>query len=474
VLHLDPSVARLTPEERFGLDVLVDQSRVLPTTDTTADVVRVVVSESFALSLDAWSAGSPGVADADGVVTLSRDMLRHVTAVAGAAAEQRSVARDRHDRVPSAEHPLVQRGRERTPVVTETATALRLAVQRAAGRRQCRVLAPWPRKRRWAAALTHDVDVVAGWPAFTALRLVELVRKKQFDLAARVVGAAARAAFDDPTWRGVADVIACEQAAELPSTWFVLCGTPTVGTIRAGDLTYRPESPAARRMLAAIVAAGDEIGLHGSFATMDGGAAVFDAQRRRLDAVSGVALRGVRQHYLRMRPGATQREMAGAGFAYDATFGFADRNGFRLGSADIVPAWDAAAGAPLPLDEVPLVWMDRALSKYQGVEDPEAWIDDALVLADSCRAVNGLWVGLWHCNLTPALGYPGAPAAYARLVTEVAAREAWVTSLSQIVAWRRMRRGVRATQVAPDGRVALDGVPAGTRIQFDGESESSS
>jgi hypothetical protein len=470
VLQFDSSAAQLTPEERFGLDVLVDQSRVLPTTDPAADVVRLAVSESLPLSADAWARGSRGVAVADGVVSVSRDLLRYVTAVAGAAAEQASRARDRHDRVPSAEHLLVQAGAERVPVVTETASALREAARRSAGVRPFRVLAPWPRGRRWAAALTHDIDVVAGWPAFTALRLAELLRKKEVHLAGRVVGAAAGAVFDDPTWRGVADAIALERAAGVPSTWFVLCGTPTLATMRAGDLTYRPESPAARRMLATIVAAGDEIGLHGSFATMDGGAAVFDTQRRRLDGVSGTVAYGVRQHYLRMRPGETQRAMVSAGFTYDATYGFPDRNGFRLGSADVVPAWDAAAARPMALDEVPLVWMDRALSKYQGVEDPEAWIDDALVLADSCRAVNGLWVGLWHCNLTPALGYPGAPAAYARLVTEIATRGAWVASLDAIVAWRRVRRGVRATRVAPDGRVELEGVPAGTVIQFDDSS----
>jgi hypothetical protein len=470
VIRFDPSVATLTAEQRFGLDVLVDQARLLPTTDPAADVVRLAVADTPRLSFDAWSAGSLAIADADGVVTISRDALRHVTAVAGAAAEQRSSARDRYGRVPSAEHPLVPLGRERIPVVGETAAALREAVRRAAGTRQLRVLAPWPDGYRWAAAFTHDIDVVAGWPAFTALRLAELVAKRRYSLAAHVVRAAAAAMFDNPTWQGVADAIACEQAADTPSTWFVLCGTPTLDTMRAGDLTYSPESPAARRMLAAVVAAGDEIGLHGSFATMDGGAPAFDAQRRRLATVSSTAPRGVRQHYLRMRPGETQRAMAAAGFTYDASFGFTDRNGFRLGSADVVPAWDAAAGAPLGLDEVPLIWMDRALSKYQGVEDPAAWIDDALVLADRCRAGNGLWVGLWHCNLMPALGYPGAPAAYVRLVTEIVRRDPWLAPLDAIVAWRAVRRRVRATHVAPDGRLVLDGVPPGTTIQFDSES----
>src|SRR2546430_9989656 len=57
----------------------------------------------------------------------------------------------------------------------------------------------------------------------------------------------------------------------------------------------------------------------------------------------------------------------------------------------------------------PFTWMDRALSKYRGIEDPAAWSKDALELATTARAVGGLWVGLWHPNLTPALGFPDAP-----------------------------------------------------------------
>src|SRR5204863_71540 len=74
----------------------------------------------------------------------------------------------------------------------------------------------------------------------------------------------------------------------------------------------------------------------------------------------------------------------------------------------------------------PFMWMDRALSKYRGIEDPSQWIDDALALADACRSVNGLWVGIWHPNLVPALGFPGAPHAYRRLVNSLVEREPWV------------------------------------------------
>jgi hypothetical protein len=147
--------------------------------------------------------------------------------------------------------------------------------------------------------------------------------------------------------------------------------------------------------------------------------------------------------------------MVAAGFRYDATLGFYDRNGFRLGIADVVPGWNPAADAPLALDEVPLVWMDRALSKYRGIEDPRAWVDDAIELAEQCREVEGLWVGLWHPNLTPALGYPDAPEAYERLVRTIMAQRPYVAPLGEVVRWRAARRSVRAITVSTDGRAQL-------------------
>jgi hypothetical protein len=440
MLRFSPAALALDPSLRYGLDVLVDQSRVLVVDDPAADVVTLDVDST---------PGAWGFTVSEGKVTVATSALVRALLVAGAEAEAHSSARDRYGRVPSSANPLVRdNSSERQPMITQAAVVLRKRVREAAGQRCVRVLAPWPDGKRWAAAFTHDVDVVTGWPAFTALRLVELLRKGELRRAGRVIAAALGAIGGDPTWQGMADVLSAERKAGVLSTWFLLCGTPTMSTWRAGDLTYSPESRAVKRLLAALAAAGHEVGLHGSFATYEN-AEAFAEQRQRLSAL-GAKPTGVRQHYLRMVPGATQTAMRAAGFAYDATFGFPDRNGFRLGSADIVPGWFAEG-----LDEAPLVWMDRALSKYRGIEDPNAWVDDALELATAAREVNGLWVGLWHCNLTPPLGYPGAPAAYARLLTEIMSESPYVATLERLVAWRRARRAVRATAVAPDGRCSL-------------------
>ena len=455
MIRLGASARSLDALERYGLDTLLDTSCLLRVEDPDADVVELAIRDERgsctvqdAIARDWFIVGEPGR------VVVERAAVRLVAELVGAVAEQRSAARDRFDRVPSSENPLVAAGAERDPVVSRAAQLLRAAAMRAAGTRPFRTLAPWPQGHRWAVALTHDLDVVEWWPAFTGLRIAELAKAREWRELARVAGSAVRNAFGDPVLDAVDRVLAIEAASAARSTWFLLCGTPTFRTVARGDLTYRPEAAATRRIVSRIRDGGHEVGLHGSFATMES-AEAFHEQSRRLGALGERPVTGVRQHYLRMRPGTTHRAMEAAGFEYDATYGFPDRNGFRLGIADVVPRWDEASHHPAALREVPLTWMDRALSKYQGVMDPDRWIDDALALAGAVRAVGGVWVGLWHPNLTTQLGFPRALDAYDRLVRELFAAEPWGASLGEIVAWRDVRRAVRAVRVDADGGVRL-------------------
>ena len=446
--------ASLTPAERFALEVLVDLSTVLRC-GTAGDVVRaVVVGDAHDVTCASLRGRAWGIAGGDGLVTVERSMLRFVADVVGAESEQRSTVADQFGRVPATDTRPVREGFEREPVVSTIASVLARTASAAAGRRAFRLVDPWPQGKRWAAALTHDLDVVEWWPAFTLLRLAELVRHRQLVRGARVVGAAVRARGEPVVWSALSEVLAAESRHGVRSSWFVLCGRPTIATARAGDLTYRPDAPAARRMFDAIHDAGHEIGLHGSFVTSDDHAQ-FLAQRATLQKLVNTEAVGVRQHYLRMRAATTPRGMMAAGFLYDSTHGFADRNGFRLGVADVVPLWDAERQARVGLDEAPFTWMDRAMSKYQHVEDPKAWIDDALLIADRCREVNGMWVGIWHPNLAPALGFPDAPAAYARLLDELVSRDAYVAPLAELVEWRRTRRSLRGRVIGESAGVIV-------------------
>jgi peptidoglycan/xylan/chitin deacetylase (PgdA/CDA1 family) len=402
----------------------------------------------------------------DGELRIGLDTLALVADLAAARSEQESTEADRFGRVPSRVNALVVAGLERTPVLDIVAGRIGGAVQNAAAGRPFRWLPAWPTGaswaaalthdldvvawRSWAAALTHDLDVVAWWPLFAALRWIELARGTHVRMLTRAFLAAARALAGDPVLEAVRAILAVESEFDVRSTWFVLAGVPTLSTFRRGDLTYRLESKRARAAIDQIVAAGHEVGLHGSFATFQDETA-FRAERARAAAASGRTIDGARQHFLRMRPPATQRAMRSAGFSYDATFGFPDRNGFRLATASPISAWDVRGATAIDIELAPLIWMDRSMSKYAGVQDPARWIDDALALAQTAREANGMWVGLWHPNLADALGYPGAPEQYRRLVRELRAADAYIAPLNELVAWRKRRRAFRLTHVAADG-----------------------
>jgi hypothetical protein len=456
MIQLDTPRDRLLPSERFGLDLLLDLSRLLIAERSECDLVRLTIVEHDV-------GGGPVAAlmpekaleRGNGEVRVTTAALRAITEIAGAAAEQRATARDRHGRVPASENSLVSAGRSRDPVVSLLAVELRRAAIAVAGRRPIRLLSPWPHGHRWAAVITHDLDVVEWWGLFPLLRMAELGRKGAWRLSGRVARAAQRSIGRDPVSRGIHWLLQLEGHHAIAATWFVICAEPTLRSRVAGDSTYRPDSPGTSRLLEAIIHAGHEVGLHGSFATGQD-ATTMAAQRRTLDRLTGRPILGVRQHFLRMRPGPTQRTMAAAGLEYDATWGFSDRNGFRLGVADPIPAWDAERVTPLSLDLMPLIWMDRALSKYRGVEEPELWVDDALELVGRCREVDGLWVGLWHPNSTEALGFPGAEPAMVRLLQTLADERPYFATARKVVEWRRFRRSVRASRIAADGRVLLN------------------
>jgi hypothetical protein len=455
VILVDVAHDQLRPAERFGLDVLVDLSRLLVAERADCDLVRLTVVERGSAGSAAADLSSKAALERlDGEVRVTAAALRGVAEVAGGAIEQRSTATDRYGRVPATENPLVAAGQSRKPVVSLLGLELRRAALAVAGRRPVRSLAPWPEGHRWAAAITHDLDVVEWWPLFPLLRMAQLGLKGDWGLLRRVARAARRSIGRDPVTRGVHSLLQLEAHHGIRATWSVICAEPTLRSMLAGDSTYRPEGPATRRILTALTHAGHEIGLHGSFVTAEDAKSMM-AQRRMLSRLADSPVDGVRQHFLRMHPGRTQRIMVEAGFEYDATWGFADRNGFRLGVADVIPAWDAEREVTMPLDVLPLVWMDRALSKYAGVEEPGRWIEDARELARECKAAEGVWVGLWHPNMMEALGFPGAEPAFVSLLQALADDRPYFASAHKIVQWRRFRRSVRAARVLADGRVVL-------------------
>jgi hypothetical protein len=443
MILLDVRRDRLRPAERYGLDVLVDLSRLLVVEQAECDVVRLTVTDrpySDTTATDLLPAAA--LERANGEIRVSSAALFAVAEVAGGASEQRSGAGNGQGSVSADDNPLVASGRSREPIVSLLALELGRSATAVAERRPMRFVAPWPNGYRWAAVVTHDFDPPQWWGMFSLRRMIELGRKGAWRLTARVARAARRSIGRDPVSGGVQSLLQVEAHYGIQASWFVLRSGPTLGSTA----------------LSAVARAGHDIGLHGSFAT-ESDTELMRSSRHSLSRLTQRPICGARQPFLPLRPGRTQQAMVKAGFDYDATWGFADRSGFRLGAADVVPAWDAMRERVMPLDLVPLIWMDRALAKGSGSEEAQRWIEDGMELARACKAVEGVWVGLWHTNLTEALGFPGAEPAFIRLLATLAQERPYFGTARKIVEWRRFRRSVRASHISADGRVTLTGAP---------------
>jgi hypothetical protein len=246
-----------------------------------------------------------------------------------------------------------------------------------------------------AIVATHDLDFLptsATGSLARALKNAAIATVVHRDprLVGQIVGAIAREAV---RLRSPLDTLGTMTAREdelgIRSASYVIC----VQRHRR-DANYRLDHPRVRRALAELAAAGAEIGVHGSYTSLEGMgrlAGEYAALRR-----TGVRVRGGRQHWLRYRNGELFQSLAESGAEYDCSVGYPHRIGFRAGACFPYLPWDFANERPFPLLEIPLAVMDVALFAQFRREVGEAEARTRRLLR---RATAYGWGGvsvLWH------------------------------------------------------------------------------
>jgi peptidoglycan/xylan/chitin deacetylase (PgdA/CDA1 family) len=259
--------------------------------------------------------------------------------------------------------------------------------------------APDYRGARFAVALTHDVDAPWRWTRIgilgAAARLKSHVLGRRLDPALHEARGLARVPLhrlrgSDPNWR-FREVVEEERDHGARSTFFVMAGHG-----------HRADGPAPEaydrlrpRLVETLVAAGAEVGLHGSYLAAED----LDrlARERALLAQLDGPLVGQRYHYLRVDPQRNLVPLVDLGFRYDTSLGFPDALGFRAGIAHPFRPWDFEREGPADLVEVPLAVMDATLAeeRYEGLSAAAAK-PRILALLDWAAEHGGGFSILWH------------------------------------------------------------------------------
>ena len=257
-----------------------------------------------------------------------------------------------------------------------------------------RIASTWPR-----AALrepgpgsvlpSHDVD----WPRSPPGRVRSTLGAARRDPGEALARASALVRGRDPndTFDLIMDL--SEQRGLRSAFFFIAGGTPP----RDGD--YSLDDPWIRALLRRINQRGHEIGLHGSYETMNDperlAAELANLQRAcRAEGIEQDTWGG-RQHYLRWDPATTWRAYAEAGLDYDTSAAYAGQAGFRLGTSREIPVFDVVAGRALPLRERPLVAMEVTLLDHMGLA-PDAALRELRGLKERALAHGGHFTLLWH------------------------------------------------------------------------------
>lgn len=258
----------------------------------------------------------------------------------------------------------------------------------------------------WTVFLTHDIDRIRRR---TPRGIARAVKRRRHHAVRDLAG-------HDP-WDNVPDLLETTWRRGLRATVFLigrnrhrLDGTPR--------RTYERER---RNLVAAVHAAGSEVGLHGAFASSESEQALRDeVQVLRHE---GAAVRGVRFHYLRFRYHDTPLRVERAGLEYDASLGFSERPGFAAGYARPFRPWIVGEERPARVTLVPLAVMDTTLHSHLGLSADEAR-QRALAVLDAVRRHGGAAALLWHNTYLADERAPGYDRLWEDLLDDLAARGA--------------------------------------------------
>jgi hypothetical protein len=162
------------------------------------------------------------------------------------------------------------------------------------------------------------------------------------------------------------------------------------------DGDYDVTSKKIRNRLQQVASAGAEIGLHASY---EAGIRpeLVGTERRCLEKAAEVSIEKNRHHYLAWREPEHGAILAQAGIGWDATLGYADVAGFRLGVCRPIPLFDPIQQRSLGIEEHPLVVMDCTLDrpKYMNLDEQSAF-ECVNQLIDATYRYRGEFVALWH------------------------------------------------------------------------------
>ncbi len=179
---------------------------------------------------------------------------------------------------------------------------------------------------------------------------------------------------------------------------------------------YRFHNKKIRKLIRELSESGHEIGIHGTMQSYDN---LPDLLRtvEHLREISPEAVKGIRQHYLKFKPGHTAQIQSNAGLQYDASLGFSEYEGFRNSYCWPFKFFDFQNHRSMDFWEIPLTFMD-VTHFYHRKLNMEQSARAIRKLAGEVDRFNGVFSLLWHNSFFNEREFPGITAHYTGILDQ--------------------------------------------------------
>jgi len=137
-----------------------------------------------------------------------------------------------------------------------------------------------------------------------------------------------------------------------------------------------------------------EVGIHPSYAS-NGNKIQLQKEVKRLSSILNREITKSRQHFLKLRFPDTYRSLIELDITDDYTMGYASEPGFRASICTPFNFYDLDVEVETRLKIHPFAIMEGTLKFYLGI-DPKDALNHIKPLIDEVKAVNGVFISLWH------------------------------------------------------------------------------
>jgi hypothetical protein len=351
---------------------------------------------------------------------------------------------DKHGRFPTRESISFKHGFSQRAVVNEYLKLLLEIISQIARSKNIPLIRKcfWPNAERLAVCLTHDVDIIEKWYLYSMVRCLELIKRGQLSSFLKTFWSLSKGLLSrgNPAL-AFEQMTSAEENFSFKSSFYFMTGRPGLKSVLSSDLTYDLASPEILDRAKELLSKELEVGLHASYHTFLN-SRLLSEEKEELERSVGSAIRGIRQHFLRLRIPQSWIDHEDCHFSYDTSLGFADQSGYRASFAFPFHAYDLQNDRKLDLVELPLAIMDRTYSKYLSFS-PERIKEDIIQTFQELEGLGGLVTILWHTHMVDELGFSGYPRLYEKILDFVHQKGYFVAPAGEMAEWWRKRKSLQ-------------------------------